>query len=85
MYSVVLLPNAERELARLDSSMRQRVRKRLKWVGEHFEEMQPEALKGEFASFCKIRIGDYRVLYQFDRGARIITVFRARHRREVYE
>ncbi len=85
MYSVVLLPHATRDLARLDSSIRQRVRKRLKWVGEHFEEIQPEALKGELASFCKIRIGDYRVLYQFDRAARIITIFRVRHRREVYD
>jgi len=32
----------------------------------------------------RIRVGDYRVLYQVDDRQRIITVYRIRHRREAY-
>ncbi len=85
MYKVILLPQAERELARLYKPMQKRIRERLKWVGEHFDEIKPKALKGEFAAYYKIRIGDYRALYQFDRIQRIVRVFRIRHRREVYD
>lgn len=33
----------------------------------------------------RVRIGDYRVLYEINDGALIITVVRAAHRREVYD
>jgi mRNA interferase RelE/StbE len=85
MYSVILLPDAERDLARLDRPIAARIRERLQWVSEHFEELQPAPLKGKLAAFYKIRVGDYRALYQFDRTRREITVFRVQHRREVYD
>jgi mRNA interferase RelE/StbE len=85
MYNIILLPDAERDLARLDRPIARRVRERLAWVGEHFEEIQPVALKGKLAAFYKIRVGDYRALYQFDKTGRVLTVFRVQHRREVYD
>lgn len=85
MYSVFIQPEAERDLARLDRPIAQRIRERLQWVAEHFDEIQPVALKGKLAAFYKIRVGDYRALYQFDRTRREITVFRVQHRREVYD
>ncbi len=85
MYELIILPNAQRELERLDPPIRRRVSKRLDWVVQHFDEIQPEPLKANLADLFKIRIGDYRVLYQFDRTAHTITVVRIRHRREVYE
>lgn len=85
MYDVIILPEAERDLARLDRPIQKRIRERLKWVGEHFEEIRPEALKGEFAAYYKIRIGDYRAIYQFDHTLQTITVFNIQHRREVYD
>lgn len=85
MYNIILSPDAERDLARLEKPIQKRIRERLQWVGEYFDEIQHEALKGELAAYYKIRIGDYRALYQFDRIQRIATVFRIRHRREVYD
>lgn len=85
MYSIILLPDAERDLARIDRPIAKRIRERLQWVGEHFDEIQPLALKGKLAAFYKIRVGAYRALYQFDKARREITVFRVQHRREVYD
>ncbi len=85
LYNLALREQAQRDLARLDPPVRRRIAERLDWVAEHFDEIQPEALTGPHAGLFKIRVGNYRVLYQFDRVARIITIVRVRHRREVYD
>ena len=33
----------------------------------------------------KLRVGDYRVIYEFDRESRIIIIIRVGHRSEVYD
>ncbi|BAG00026.1 conserved hypothetical protein [Microcystis aeruginosa PCC 9809] len=33
----------------------------------------------------KLRVGDYRVIYEFDRESRIIIIVRVGHRSEVYD
>lgn len=42
------------------------------------------ALKGEFAGLRRIRVGDYRIIYEADDGVLLILVVRIAHRREVY-
>lgn len=32
----------------------------------------------------RLRVGDYRVLYQVDDEARLVTIFKVGHRREIY-
>ncbi|MBI4449655.1 type II toxin-antitoxin system RelE/ParE family toxin [Candidatus Uhrbacteria bacterium] len=41
-------------------------------------------LKGA-ETLYRIRVGDYRVVYAVDDTARVVTVTRVQHRREVYE
>ncbi len=40
-------------------------------------------LKGKFASFKRMRAGDYRII--LDEEANIIFIYQIRHRREVYK
>lgn len=42
------------------------------------------ALKGEFSGLRRIRVGDYRIIYEVDHGVLTILVLRIGHRREVY-
>ena len=42
------------------------------------------ALKGEFAGLRRIRVGDYRVIYEVDEGVLLVLVVRIAHRREVH-
>ncbi|MFN6517642.1 MAG: type II toxin-antitoxin system RelE family toxin [Nostoc sp. CreGUA01] len=37
-----------------------------------------------YVRFFKLRVGDYRVIYEFEREKRIIFIDRVRHRKEVY-
>ena len=85
MYQVDFTLDAERDLARLDVPIAQRVLKRLRWLAENFEAIRPEALTGQWQGVFKLRVGDYRVLYTCDRAKRKIIVHFVRHRREVYK
>ena len=42
-------------------------------------------LKGEFSGLRRIRIGDYRIVYEVQNQQLIILVVRVAHRREVYK
>lgn len=40
-------------------------------------------LKGDDKLF-RIRIGDYRIVYEIDDSAKLVRVIRVRHRKDVY-
>jgi mRNA interferase RelE/StbE len=42
------------------------------------------ALKGEFEGLRRLRVGPYRVVYEWQRSELVILVVRIGHRREVY-
>jgi mRNA interferase RelE/StbE len=42
------------------------------------------ALKGEFEGLRRLRVGHYRVVYEWQRSELVILVVRIGHRREVY-
>jgi mRNA interferase RelE/StbE len=42
------------------------------------------ALKGEFEGLRRLRVGHYRVIYEWQRNELLILVVRIGHRREVY-
>jgi len=85
MYHVDFTSDAEADLARLDTPIAQRVFKKLRWLVENFDVITPEALTGEWQGVFKLRVGDYRVLYTFDRARQKIIVHFVRHRRQVYK
>lgn len=47
-----------------------------------FPHPQSEKLKGEDKR--RLRIGDYRIIYAVDRAEGIVTIYKVRHRKEVY-
>ena len=64
MYQVQILDAATRDLARLDPSVGRRIVKRINWLAAHVETIRLEALTGELGRLYKLRIGDYRVIYE---------------------
>ena len=84
MYDVVFSDRAQSDVRRLDRSTAQRVLGKLRWLAENFDAIQQDALSGQWRGMFKLRVGDYRVVYAYDREKREIEVHRVRHRREVY-
>ncbi|PYV29571.1 MAG: type II toxin-antitoxin system mRNA interferase toxin, RelE/StbE family [Acidobacteria bacterium] len=84
MYRVEFRPRAALEFENLDAAVAGRVLKKLRWLAENFDSLNPEPLVGPFSGLFKLRVGDYRVIYQPNRESRILKVRALGHRREIY-
>lgn len=84
MYEVELSPEAEEDLRRLASTVAQRVLNKIRWLAENLDQLNPEALTGNYRGMYKLWRGDYRVFYTFDRSEQRIMVHVVGHRKEVY-
>ncbi|NJP10381.1 MAG: type II toxin-antitoxin system RelE/ParE family toxin [Leptolyngbyaceae cyanobacterium RU_5_1] len=83
-YLVEFDPEALADLDVLNQTVRERIVSKINWLAENFDQITPQALTGDLAGFFKLRVGDYRVLYEFSQEDRIIAIIRVRHRREIY-
>ena len=76
-----LHPKAAEYLKRLDSSLRSRIRGRLREL-EGSPRERGQRLK--YSSFYRLRVGDYRVIYEVDEERKRVIVLFIGHRR-VYD
>lgn len=82
-YSVSIKQSAFKALANIDKPQRQR-------LFDAIEKLKttPTAgsvLKGEFSGLRRIRVGDYRIVYEVQDAQLVILVIRIAHRKEVYK
>ena len=83
MYQLVIERSAEKDMSRLSDEVHDRVAKAISHLAENPRPHGAKKLAGKDAGW-RIRVGDYRVLYDIADTVRIVRVFRVRHRREVY-
>jgi mRNA interferase RelE/StbE len=83
-YIVEYEPEAFSDLEKLTQSVRKRVVNKINWLAENFDSISPQPLTAELLGFFKLRVGDYRIIYEFSREEKIIFIDRIGHRREVY-
>jgi mRNA interferase RelE/StbE len=83
-YVVGVKPSARKELEALPNSMLARVVRKMESLGENPRPAGCKKLKG-CRDLWRIRVGDWRILYLIDDGAKHVSVTRIAHRREVYE
>jgi len=84
-YTIQYAPEAIDDLKRLSSSARKRIVAKIDWLAANFDQIQPVPLTANLVGFFKLRVGDYRVIYEFDRTVRVVTIDRVGHRREIYD
>jgi mRNA interferase RelE/StbE len=83
MYRVLLERVAEKDLSRLSREMYDRVIVAIQSLAQNPRPAGCRKLTGSKNDW-RIRVGDYRVVYEIADAIRIIRVNRVRHRREVY-
>jgi len=83
-YLITVLDPAARELTELDKPVGRRVVARLRWLAAHFDEIKPEGLAGDLAGLYKLRIGDYRVIYEVLSAERTLVIHAIGHRSQIY-
>lgn len=83
MYNVLLERAAEKDLARLSVAVHDRVIAALRGLAQNPRPPGCRKLAGTKNDW-RIRIGDYRVIYEIADVIRVVRVHRIRHRGEVY-
>ena len=84
-YELLQLPRAMRQLRNLRKSHHPLIRTIIETITALAENPRPSrAEKLVNRSEWRVRVGDYRVLYQIDDQNRTITITSVAHRREVY-
>jgi mRNA interferase RelE/StbE len=83
MYRVLLERGAERDLARLSSEIHDRVIAAIQALANNPRPPGCRKLAGSKNDW-RVRVGDYRVVYEIADEIRVVRIHRVRHRREVY-
>lgn len=76
---------ASDDLETLDRPVRRQIIDRLAWFTEHFEDITPAPLHADWKGFFKFRIGDWRIVYDFESSKRLITVHQIDRRDKIYK
>lgn len=83
MYRVLLERAAEKDLSRLSSETHNRIIGAIQGLAANPRPSGCRKLVGSKNDW-RIRVGDYRVIYEIADEIRIVRINRVRHRREVY-
>ena len=82
-YDVRLARRAVRSLAQLQRQEQLRIRAAIDLLAENPRPPGCVALQGEPGVF-RVRVGDFRILYEVSDGLLLVQVVQTWHRREVY-
>lgn len=81
-YRVEFTPRAERDFKALDRSVRGRIARRIESLAENPYPQGTRKIEGEDELY-RLRVGDYRILYQV-KGKVLLVIVGIGHRRDIY-
>ena len=82
-YSVKLKSSVEKDIKKIPKKHIERIILALDGLEENPRPKQSIKLKDTERTY-RLRVGDYRVIYQIDDERKEVTVFHIRHRKDVY-
>ena len=82
-YELRLKLSAEKDLNKLNIALVDRILDKLELLLDDPRPRSAKKLKGEIS--YRLRIGDYRAVYEVDDSKKLILVFKIRHRKDVYK
>lgn len=86
-YRVEIGPQADIQLEGLDAAIGASVERKIQWLSENAGTVIHRRLVGmpkDLVGLCKLRLGDYRILYWIYPEKKLIRIYRIQHRSEVY-
>jgi len=84
-WTLIFTPEAEDDLARLDKQLKGRVIDKMDWLRANFEQITPLPLGGGWQGFFKLRVGDWRVIYEVVQDEKVIKIRVIDHRDKIYK
>jgi mRNA interferase RelE/StbE len=86
-FRVEIGRKADTQLTALDPVIGASVERRIQWLAENAAAMVHRRLVGmpeDLAGLCKLRVGDWRILYWVYPAQQLVRIYRIQHRSEVY-
>lgn len=84
MYKIFIERRAEKDLNALDNSLRLRIIERLLLLKSNSWLANVKKLVGS-KNFYRLRVGDWRILYEIDDKNKEIKIYRIKHRNKAYQ
>ena len=84
-WTLSITPRAEKDISNLDKTIAGQVLDKLNWLENNFDFILPRRLSGNLSDSYKLRVGDYRVVYELNMRRKIVYVYRVEHRSKVYK
>jgi mRNA-degrading endonuclease RelE of RelBE toxin-antitoxin system len=87
MFRIRLLPDAEEAFKNLDKSVQSRIGEKIDWLSENAEVIVHHpltSLPDDLRGLCRIRVGDYRIIYWLYLEEKRISVYAIEHRSKDY-
>lgn len=81
-YALRILPSAEKQLAALDAGPYETVKRKIHSLAEDPRPSGCRKLANRNA--WRIRVGDYRVIYEINDPIHVVTIVKIDHRREIF-
>ena len=83
-YRLIITEQAKRRLRRLDIAIRTRIEARINALADNPHPPGSLKITGASENSYRIRIGDYRVIYEIHNETITVMVTDAGHRRDIY-
>jgi mRNA interferase RelE/StbE len=82
-YTVIIENHAQKDFLKLQTPHDSQVKKAIDGFAGEPRPHGVKKLSGTTNGY-RVRIGNYRILYTIDDRKKVVTIYRIRHRREVY-
>ena len=81
-FEILMMPTAKKQLRKLDRKVQGQIIKALERI-----RIRPDAFITKLVGVpgYKLRVGEYRVILEMDRGKLLILVLKVGHRRNIYD
>ena len=87
MYKITFLPDAENSFKKLDKPVQGRIAQKIDWLAENADKVIHHPLKSlpdDLRGLCKVRMGDYHIIYWVYDDAKHIKIYEIEHRGKDY-
>jgi mRNA interferase RelE/StbE len=87
MYKITFLPDGEKSFKKLDKPLQKRIAQKIDWLAENADEIIHHpltSLPDDLRGLCRMRIGNYRIIYWVYSEIKHIKIYDIEHRGKGY-
>ena len=87
MYKITFLPDAEESFKKLDKPIQKRIAQKIDWLAENADKVIRHTLTSlpdDLRGLCRMRFGDYRIIYWVYAETKQIKIYDIEHRGKDY-